>query len=140
MATRRGVGRNARAIPARIDSTLERVDVDGVVAGELGHRAPGARDDRAAAGERLGDRDPEALVERGVDEAAGAAVERGELVVADLAEPGDVRRRLDVPPAAGTDDPELALDGGGDPGEVLPRLERADREHVVALAPAAPPA
>ena len=62
------------AVADRVD--VGRVDVGRVVAGELGHRAAGARHDRAAAGERLGDRDAEALVERGVDEAARAAVER----------------------------------------------------------------
>ena len=75
-------------------STSSRVDVGRIVAGELLHRRAGARDDRAPAGERLGDRDPEPLVERRVDEAARAAVEAGELLVRDGSEPGDVRRRL----------------------------------------------
>ena len=80
-------------------STSVRVDERGVVAGELGHRRAGARHDRAAAGERLGDRDAEALVERGVDEAARAAVERRELLVAhDLAEPRDVRAAASTSP------------------------------------------
>jgi glycosyltransferase involved in cell wall biosynthesis len=82
-----------------------KADGDYVLAGELGHRPSTARDDRAAAGERLGDRYAEAFVERGVDEAAGAAVERCKFRVARAREPGDVRRRLDAAPAAGADDP-----------------------------------
>ena len=75
-ATRRGSGaeRARDAVADRGD--VGRVDVGRVVAGELGHRAAGARHDRAAAGERLGHGDAEALVERGVDEAARAAVQR----------------------------------------------------------------
>src|SRR5581483_5860091 len=66
-------------------------------------------------------------------EAARAAVEPGELGVADLAEPGDVARRPDAAPAARAHDAELSVDRGRDPREVLARLERPDGEHVVAL-------
>ena len=39
------------------------------------------------------------------------------------------------PQPARADDAQLAVDGGRDPREVLARLERPDREHVVALGP-----
>ena len=93
-----------------------------------------ARHDRAAAGERLGDRDPEALVERGVDEAARAAVEARELLVADLAEPARRSRAARRRPSRGApttrSSPSTAA---AIRAEVLARLERPDREHVVAL-------
>ena len=88
MAPRRGSGPEGARDPLADRGDARRIDVGRVVAGDLRHRAPRARHDRAAAGERLGDRDAVALVERRVDEAARAAVERGELLVADLAEPG----------------------------------------------------
>src|SRR5207245_254923 len=102
--------------------------------------AAGARDDRAAAGERLEDRDAEPLVQRRVREAAGAAVELGELLVRDLAEPAHRAGQLDTAPAARTDHAQLdleALRGGREALEVLAGLERPDCEHEVALGSAA---
>ena len=61
---------------------VERVDEHRRAARRLGRARPVARHDGGAAGHRLEHRDPEALVERRVGEAAGAAVEAGELVVA----------------------------------------------------------
>src|SRR5207244_7464911 len=79
----------------------------------------------------------EALVERGVRHARRAAVEPRELGVADLAEPANaVTRRLDPAPAASADDAQLGVgapDGFDQTIEVLARLERADREHVLPL-------
>ena len=93
---------------------------------------PLARHDRCPARHRLEHRQPEPLVERGEDEAAGAAVERRELVVR---YPPGPAGNLDAAPAGRADDPQLdvgeprGLDG---PGKVLARLEGAHGEHVVA--------
>src|SRR5205085_3138145 len=112
---------------------VPRVDIDGVVACDLRHRAALARHDGAATCERLRNRQAEALVEGGVDEAAGTTVEPRELRVADLAEPGHVAGRPNAAPAPRTDHAQLAVDGCGDARQVLARLERADGEHVVAV-------
>ena len=58
----------------------------------------GARDDRGAAGHRLQHRHPEALVERGVDDAARAAVEASKLGVRNPAEPADAVPARSTPP------------------------------------------
>ena len=137
---------SARSSPARATASLdpgrdrrrvERVDEHRRVAGDLLERARRGRDDGRAARHRLEDRDPEALVQRGVDEAARAAKEARELRVRHEAEPAHaVARQLDAAPAGVADDAQLGAGeprGLGDPGQVLPRLERSDGEHVVAL-------
>ena len=100
-------------------------------------------DDGRTAGHRLGDRHPEALEPRRVDDRGGAAVERGELVVGDAAEPhdaGPVELGL-LAPARPADDDELELGVGeererlDERAEVLARLERRDRQQVRGLAP-----
>jgi hypothetical protein len=61
------------------------------------HRRPDGRDHGRPAGHRLEHGQPEALVERRVEDAASSAVQRGELGVRDLADPtGD----LDTAPPA----------------------------------------
>src|SRR5262249_41172771 len=93
-----------------------------------------------AAGHRLDERQPEALVRREVRDAAGPAVEPRELVVGDEAEPlhartGDVY----VAPAAHARDQQARsvqpglLEPGHEALEVLARLERPHGQHVVAL-------
>src|SRR5207245_7344188 len=70
----------------------------------------------------------------------GAAVELGELLVRDLAEPAHRAGQLDTAPAARTDHAQLdleALRGGREALEVLAGLERPDCEHEVALGSAA---
>ena len=131
---------SARVREASIDavgdrSWVERVDEDGGRAGDVGHGAVPARDHRRPAGHRLRHRDPEPLVERRIDEAAGAAVELRELQVGDAPQPADaVPSGLDAAPASSPDDPEL---DAGEPScldrswEVLARLERADSQDVV---------
>ena len=107
---------------------------------ELAERRPGRGDDGRGAGHRLEHRQPEALVERDVGDARGPAVEPGELLVVDALEPPDaVALDADVAPALGADEAQLeaveprpaeALD---EPRQVLPRLERRDREDVRAV-------
>src|SRR5581483_323400 len=99
---------------------------------DLFHRARSRGHDGAAAGERLGDRQAEALVQRDVSETAGAAVLTRELVVVDLAEPDDVAGNADAAPAARADHAQLTADRRGDSHEVLSRFQRSDREHVLA--------
>ena len=100
---------------------------------------PRARHDRRPARHRLEHRQPEALVERREDEAARAAVERGELLVVDPARPSPAPRPRPSPGA-----PTTRSSTSGKPRrldrarEVLARLERSDREHVVAAAAAGP--
>ena len=116
-----------------IDGDVEWVDEHRRATGHLSGRTAAARHDGRPARHRLQHRDPEALVERREDERAGAAVERSELAVGDLADP---TRRFDAAPAPCADDTQLDADAGrgvGDAPEVLTRLERRDREHVVAL-------
>src|SRR6185369_754209 len=70
-------------------------------------------------------------------EAACATKQARELRVRDEAEPAHaVAGELDAAPAGVADDAQLGAGtarGLGDPGKVLARLERPDREHVVAL-------
>ncbi len=123
----------ASAIPAAIERGVERVDEDSGAAGDLLGRPAARGHDRRTARHRLEHRDPESLVERGVDDATCAAVELRELGVGDLSHPAG---HVDSAPPARADDAEL------DPGEpsrlddapeVLPRLERRDRKDVLAL-------
>ena len=95
------------------------------------------RDNRHAAGHRLDDRHPEALEARGVDDDRRAAVEPRQLLVGDEAEPDDVRageERLLAPArAARRREEQLFAEqpmGLRERLEVLPRLERRDRQHV----------
>ena len=136
-ARARRAARSASSIPAAIDADVERVDEHGRAAGDLRHRAAGARHDRRAAGHRLERGDAEALVERRVDEAARAAVERRELLVVDPAEPGDVLPATPTPPQPGAPTSRSSTPASAVASttrrEVLARLERPDREHVVAL-------
>ena len=94
-------------------------------------------DDGRSARHRLDDRDPEALEPRRVRDDRRSAIQTGELGVRDVPEPVDARpveERL-LAPALRSDDgePEIApkerlrLDQHL---EVLPRLERRDREDV----------
>src|SRR5581483_7359839 len=116
---------------------VERVDEDRRAPGDLFGRAATRGDDRDAAGHRLEHGNAEALVERGIDEAAGAAVEARELVVADPAEPADIgAANGDAAPSFRACDAQLdaeALGGLDRALEVLARLERADGEPVVAV-------
>ena len=112
---------------------VERVDENRRATGDLLHRRPDGRHHRRPAGHRLEHGQPEALVQRRVEDAASAAVERRELRVRDLADPAV---DLDTSPPACAHhaqlDPGLArrVDGAL---EVLSRLERRDREDVVAV-------
>src|SRR5205823_8934894 len=94
-------------------------------------------DDGRAGGHRLEHGDAEALVERGIGDAEGAAVEPAELFVGDLAEPADVTAaRVHAAPPAGARDPQLDAQPGrrrDRPRDVLAWFERPDGEHVVAL-------
>jgi len=107
-----------------------------VLTGQLLHGGTAARHDGATTRERLGDGDPETFVERRIDEAACAAIKRCQLIVVDIAQPDDVRRRLDSAPPARADDTQLTVDSLCDAREVLARLECPDREHIVAVCPA----
>src|SRR6202007_1141722 len=86
---------------------------------------------------RLDDRDAEALEARGVDEGGRATVERRKLPVGGRAEPGHATTaRLASTPASRADDAQLdpeTLRGRDRILEVLARLERPDREEVLAL-------
>ena len=112
---------------------VERVDENRCAAGDLLHRRPDGRDDRRPARHRLEHGQPEPLVQRRVEDAASAAVERSELRIRDLADPAV---DLDTSPPACAHDAQLepglarSID---DALEVLPRLERRDREDVVAV-------
>ena len=68
------------------------VAADGCSAGGLVHRRVRGGDDGRTAGHRLGDRHPEALESRRVDDRGGAPVERGELLVGHAAEAHDPGR------------------------------------------------
>ena len=78
---------SASAMPGRDRLRIGGVDEDGRAARHLLGGAAAARHDRRAAGHRLQHRDAEALVERRVDEAARAAVERRQLLVRRAADP-----------------------------------------------------
>ena len=76
---------------------------------ELVVRRAGRADDRGAGGHRLEHRQTEALVLRGVDEAACAAVELGELVVGYAPEQADAGAADgDIAPAGVAGDAQLA--------------------------------
>ena len=116
----------------------------GGVADDLEKRLVAHRDDGCAARHRLEDRQAEALVERRLHEAGGAAVELGELVGLDVAahrRPTLAQLARDGGVLLGADDDERhahrlrRLERGE---LVLARLDGADREHVVACAPPSP--
>ena len=114
---------------------VERVDEHGRAARHLLRSAASRRDDRRPARHRLDHRQPEALVEGREHEAPRAPVERSELLVVDAPGPAGY---LDPTPARRPHDPQLdarplrRLDRAA---EVLARLERSHREHVVARRP-----
>ena len=92
---------------------------------------PTRRHHGRAARHRLEHGEPEALVQRRVENAAGTAVQGGELRVGDLADPAV---DLDATPPASADDAQL--DTGlarrlHRASEVLARLERRDRKDVL---------
>ena len=131
---RASASRTAAAIAAALSGSARTAAVPaGVVQGRVRRR-----DDRRAGGHRLGDRHAEALEARWVGDDGRSAVEPGELLVADAAEPDDtgpVELRLLAPALAADDherEPRVAeqrerLD---ERAEVLARLERCDREQV----------
>ena len=110
---------------------VERVDEHGRAAGHLLGGTAARRDDRRPTRHRLDHRQPEPLVERREHEAPRAAVERRQLLVVDAPGPAG---HLDPTPARRSHDPQLdarplrRLDRAA---EVLARLERSHREHVV---------
>jgi hypothetical protein len=115
-----------------------RVGAYGRVAAGVVERRMRRCDDRRARRHRLGHRHAEALESRRVDDRCCAAVEAGELVVGDAAEPDDagaVELRL-LAPAGATGDGERKPTVGNERvgvderGEVLARLEGRDREQV----------
>ena len=133
-------GRN-ELVPARgslVDARRDRrrvqgIDEDSCVARDFLHRGLAGRDDGRPARHRLEHREAETLVQRRVHDAARAAVERRELGVGHLAHPPGY---VHASPPARAHDTQLdaGLAGGVDGAcEVLTRLERRDREHVVAI-------
>src|SRR5262249_45377756 len=68
---------------------------------------------------------------------ACTAVERRQLEIRHLPEPGHVSGRLDTAPATCAHDPQLAVYRSRDPLQVLARLQRPDGEDVVAVGPRA---
>ena len=68
---------------------VERVEVLGGVAAGLGQRGRAGRDDRHAAGHRLDEHEPEPLVKRRVHERVGAAHERVQPRVGEVAGQAD---------------------------------------------------
>ena len=131
-----------RASASRIDGG-DRLGALGVganrsVAAGFVERGMRRGDDRRARRHRLGDRHPEALEPRGVDDRGGAPVEARELGVGDAAEPDDARPvelRL-LAPARSADDGEREPGVGKERvrldqrAEVLARLERGHRQQV----------
>ena len=84
------------AVERLADRSRHRLGALGVAAHRRGarglvERGVGRGDDRRAARHRLGDRHPEALEARRVDDGRGAAVEPRELLVGDASEPHDPR-------------------------------------------------
>ncbi len=107
------------------------------IARRLVHRRVRRRHDRRPARHRLDDRHPEALEARRVDGDGGAAVEAGQLLVGDEAEPTHprvVELRLLAPAlAAGDREQDVAAEEPvrlDERLEVLARLERGDAEDV----------
>ena len=96
------------------------------------------RDHRRTACHRLGDRHPEPFEAGRVDDGRGAAVEARELLIGHVSQPDDaaaVELRLLAPPGSADDAEEEILTGEqrervDEHAEVLPGLERRDREHV----------
>ena len=118
---------------------VERVDPDRDAFSELAEGRARGCDHRSAAGHRLQHREAETLVERHVGNGGRAAVLPRQLAVVDLAEPAHVvAADADAAPPFGADDAELeAVEIGpverlDQPRQVLARLERGDREDVVA--------
>ena len=121
------------ANPPRDRGDVERVDEDRRTARDLLHRRRLGRHDGRTARHRLQHGQAEALVQRRVEHAAGAAIQGRQLRVRDLPHPPV---DLDASPPTCADDPQLdsgLTRGVHGSGEVLPRLERCDREHVVAV-------
>ena len=111
-------------------------------AGRLVHRRMRRGDDRRTRGHRLGDRHPESLEPRRIDDGGGAAIEPRQLLVVDAPQAedaGPVELGLLAPTAAPDDGERQAriveqrerLDEGA---EILAGLERGDREQVRPLA------
>src|SRR6185437_10290635 len=112
-AERLSVGRGALD-PCCDLGGVERVDEDGGSVRDLLRCAAAARHDCGAARHRLQHRNPETLVDRRVRDTARAAIEAGELLVRDAAEPADpVAADVDPAPAALADDPQLDADEAG---------------------------
>ena len=116
---------------------VERIDEHGGVTRNLRRGSARGGDDGGPARHRLEHREAEAFVQGRIDNAERTAVLTCELVVVDRSEPGDVRSaRLDPTPAGRADDAQVdadpcsRLDGAS---EILPRLERADRQDVVSV-------
>ena len=120
--------------PGRDRVDVERVDEHRGAAGDLLGRAARARDDGRAAGHRLEHRDPEPLVERREGERSGrrGRARRAPRPTPRPASPASRRRPSPCAPTTRSSTP-ARLRRLGDPAQVLARLERADREHVVAL-------
>ncbi len=125
---------SASSDPGRDRGHVERIDENGGV-----HRRPppsrSPTDVTTGVPHAIASSDgqPEALVQRRIEDAARAAVKRRELRVGNLADPAV---DLHASPATSADDAQLdaclagSLDGAT---EILARLERRDREDVVAL-------
>ena len=98
-----------RALDARRDRVdVERIDLEGDTPRELVVGPAGGGDHRGPAGHRLQHREPEALVERDVDDRHRAAVQPCELLVVDPFEvPDPVSVDSDSAPAFGSDDAQL---------------------------------
>ena len=108
-----------------------RVDEDGGPAGDLLEGRSARGHDRRPARHRLEHGQAEPFVQRRVDEAACAPVERGELGVRHLADPA---HDVDPAPAARSDHAEVLAGCArrfDRAPQVLSRLERGDRENVV---------
>src|SRR5581483_1982241 len=123
------------AAPGFLDRTRERVGIVRVgaergVAARLVERAVRGRDDGHAARHRLDDRHAEALEARRVDEDLGSPVELREPVVLDVAEAALERDAAPTRAADGGERNAEALGRALRCREVLPRLERRDREQV----------
>ena len=137
MATSSSLRSSASRIAARDRLRVLDIGADGRVAARLVERLVRRRRHGHAGRHRLEHGDPEALEARRIDEDGGAAVEARKLVVVDVAEPDDagpVEARL-RPPTRRADDCERELSveqlvRGEQRLEVLPRLERRNREGV----------
>ena len=129
-----GVGAVARADRSRDRRDVGRSTASGVVTGELGHRRPGGRDDRAAAARAPPP--PGCRTLRTATRRRGSArpIERSELGRRSTSGSHVTFAGASTPPQpASADDAKLAVDRRGDALEVLARLERADSEDIVAV-------